>query len=224
MRTMETPVTGTVAKAADRYAIDVMGIPSLTLMERASSFVASYIRDTCPGKDVLIVCGMGNNGADGICIARMLKESGFDPLVICCGNGWKGTWEYYRQLSEYRRIQGRILPASQTEDGLPDADVLVDAIFGIGLKREVGGEYGKLIGMMNRHGGWKISVDVPSGINADSGEKMGICFAADMTFTFGRNKTGLVSGEGAAAAGEVTICDIGIPGEAYEQALKNCGG
>ena len=171
---------------------------------------------------MLIACGMGNNGADGICIGRILKENGFDPLVICCGNAWKGTWEFYRQLSDYRRAGGRFMPAlDMREDFLPDADVLVDAVFGIGLKREVGGAYYDLIERMNRHGGLKISVDVPSGINADTGEKMGICFAADRTFTFGRNKTGLIMGEGPAASGNVTVCDIGISDIAYKQALQS---
>ena len=219
---MSEAVTGTIAKAADRYAIDRLGIPSLELMERASTFVAEHIIKNCPGKEVLIICGMGNNGADGICIGRILKENGFNPLVICCGSAWKGTWEFYRQLSDYRRAGGRLMPAADVREGLlPDADVLVDAVFGIGLKREVGGEYYDLIERMNRHGGVKISVDVPSGINADNGEKMGICFAADRTFTFGRNKTGLLTGEGPAASGNVTVCDIGIPDEAYEQALQS---
>ena len=218
---MSEAVTGTIAKAADRYAIDRLGIPSLELMERASTFVAEHIIKNCPGKEVLIICGMGNNGADGICIGRILKENGFNPLVICCGSAGKGTWEFYRQLSDYRRAGGRLLPAADVREGLPDADVLVDAVFGIGLKREVGGEYYDLIERMNRHGGLKISVDVPSGINADNGERMGICFAADRTFTFGRNKTGLLTGEGPAASGNVTVCDIGIPDEAYEQALQS---
>ena len=214
---MNETVTGTLAKAADRYAIDVLGIPSLVLMERASAYVAEYIIKNHPGKEILLICGTGNNGADGVCIGRMLKESGFDPLVICCGNEWKGTWEFYRQLSDYRRLGGRLLPAAATQENLPDADVLVDAIFGIGLKREIGGAYYDLIVKMNGHRGLKISVDVPSGINADTGEKMGICFAADRTFTFGKNKTGLAAGEGPFASGEVTVCDIGIPEQAYRQ-------
>ena len=211
-------ITGTVAKAADRYAIDVMGIPSLTLMERASSFVAEYMISQFPGADVLIVCGTGNNGADGICIGKMLKRQGFDPLVIAAGNGWKGTWEFFSQLADYRRMGGRILLARDVKDELPKADVLVDAIFGIGLMRDVIGEYRELIEKMNRHPGRKISVDVPSGINADTGSKMGICFRADETFTFGRNKVGLILGDGAHAAGTVSVCDIGIPGEAYAAA------
>ena len=218
---MGEAVTGTIAKAADRYAIDRMGIPSLELMERASAFVAEHIIKNCPGKEVLIVCGMGNNGADGICIGKMLKENGFDPLVICCGSAWKGTWEFYRQLSDYRRAGGRLVPFSDVREDLPDADVLVDAVFGIGLKRDVGGAYYDLIERMNRHRGLKISVDVPSGINADNGQKMGICFIADRTFTFGKNKIGLMTGEGPAASGNVTVCDIGIPETAYEQALQS---
>ena len=108
--------------------------------------------------------------------------------------------------------------ARDVKDELPKADVLVDAIFGIGLMRDVIGEYRELIEKMNRHPGRKISVDVPSGINADTGSKMGICFRADETFTFGRNKVGLILGDGAHAAGTVSVCDIGIPDEAYAAA------
>ena len=224
LASLKPPISGTAAKAADRYAIDVMGIPSLELMERASAHVADHIRKNCPGAGVLIISGMGNNGADGVCIGRMLKESGFDPTILCCGSLWKGTWEFYHQLSEYRRIGGKILPVCGTCDDLPEADVLVDAVFGIGLKRKAEGEYFDLITKMNGHRGLKLSVDVPSGINADTGEKMGTYFIADRTFTFGRNKTGLTSGDGAAAAGKITVCEIGIPEEAYARIMDACLG
>ena len=216
-------ITGTAAKAADRYAIDVLGIPSLDLMEAASSHAAQFIIENCPAQ-VLIICGTGNNGADGVCIGRMLLEHGFDPLVIVAGNIWKGTWEFYRQLSDYRRINGRLMPAGMSEGEagivLPDADILVDAVFGIGLKREVQGTYRELIEKMNQHPAKKISVDVPSGINADTGEEMGAAFRSDITFTFGKNKTGLVTGAGISAAGDVRVCDIGIPEEAYTRGGK----
>ena len=219
---MNSLITGTAAKAADRYAIDVFGIPSLDLMEKASSYVSDYIIKNYQDKEVLIICGSGNNGADGLCIGRMLKGNGFDPLAICCGSGWKGTWEFYRQLSDYRRAGGRIMPAAEAKGSLPDADILVDAVFGIGLGREIKGEYFDIIEQMNTHRGIKISVDVPSGINADTGESMGISFIADRTFTFGRNKTGLDMGEGLRAAGKVTVFDIGIPDQVYEMVSDVC--
>ncbi len=219
MKEFEEIITGTVAKAADRYAIDVMGIPSLVLMEKASFYVADYIAKNHSGASVLIVCGSGNNGADGICIGRMIKERGFDPLVVCGGKPWRGTREFYSQFSGYRRIGGKILPASEAEGDLPETDILVDALFGIGLKRDVTGSYRELIEKMRRHSGVKLCVDIPSGINADTGDEMGISVNGDATFTFGRNKTGLTAGAGKTAAGKVHVCDIGIPEEAYIQAV-----
>ena len=213
-------VTGTEAKAADRYAIDVLGIPSLELMERASAHVADYIAAHYPCTRVVIACGTGNNGADGLCIGRMLKERGYDPTAVCCGNPLKGTWEYLRQLSDFIRTGGRTVPPEEAWAAFAGADVAVDALFGIGLKREVTGIYRNVIEAMNGSGCVRLSVDVPSGINADTGEAMGDAVRADRTFTFGRNKAGLAAGDGKAAAGIVAVCDIGIPEEAWEKALS----
>ena len=217
-------ITGTQAKAADRYAIDVLGIPSLSLMEKASFYIADYVINNHNGAKVLIISGTGNNGADGICIGRMLQENGFLPVVICCGNIWKATWEFYSQLADFKRLGGKIIPYSENMADLPDADVLIDAVFGIGLKREVQGSFKTLIEKMNAHRSIKISVDIPSGINSDTGDEMGISFKADQTFTFGRNKTGLVTGEGVKEAGKIVVCDIGIPEDVYRKVYNGCIG
>ena len=219
-------ISGTIAKQADRYAIDVLGIPSLTLMERASSYVAEYVVNTYPEAQVAILCGTGNNGADGICIARMLKEKGYEPVAITCGNAWKGTWEFLHQLSEYVRIGGSVLAYGQEandalmRESVQKADVIIDALFGIGLKRPVSGGFAKLIENANSTDAHKVAVDIPSGIHADTGEKMGTAFLAEKTFTFGKNKTGLVTGDGKEAAGQVAVCDIGIPEEVYEMLCR----
>ncbi len=272
MDKMSSAVTGTAAKAADRYAIDILGIPSLELMERASRYVTDHIlkhfRDTDPDQPVrvLVMSSVGNNGADGICIARqLLDENGtFHPVVLLCGFLEKATWELLHQLSEYKKRGGEAVFLRPDGSGMPaagrqglsgmmpggektscsklsssddlflcadffsSADVIVDALFGIGLRRPVEGLYQALIEAANAAGPFaacssgpcaarpvKIAVDVPSGINADDGRCMGICFQADVTLTFGRNKTGLMTGAGPDAAGEVTVCDIGIPDEAY---------
>lgn len=218
-------ITGTQAKAADRYAIDELKIPSLDLMERASACVAEEVLQQDPGKRVLVLCGVGNNGADGVCIARMLREAGREVRVLICGDLRKATWEFLWQLASYRKDGGApdyadrdAGEASETklrEPRLPEAEILVDAVFGIGLKRPVEGPYRALLAAAEAHPSYKIAVDVPSGIQADTGEVMGICVHADKTVTFGRNKTGLVTGEGPAAAGEVWVCDIGIPAGVY---------
>lgn len=107
-------------------------------------------------------------------------------------------------------------------DTLPDDDILIDAIFGIGLHREIAGDYRLFIEETNRRShGFVLAIDAPSGINTDTGELMGCGIKADVTITFGRNKTGLVCGAGQELAGRVLVEDIGIPDEAYIEAEKH---
>ncbi len=214
-------ITGTVAKAADRYAMDVMGLKSLTLMETASSKIAEYVTKQYlyqREKKISVLCGVGNNGADGVCAARMLLEEGYQPRVYIVGNMEKASWEFLYQLFYFQQAEGVALP-HRAGDALRDDDILIDAIFGIGLHREIAGDYRAFIEEANRRRhGFVLAIDAPSGINTDTGELMGCGIKADVTITFGRNKTGLVCGAGQNFAGRVLVEDIGIPDEAYIEA------
>ena len=217
-------ITGTVAKAADRYAMDVMGLKSLTLMETASSKIAEYVTKQYlyqREKKISVLCGVGNNGADGVCAARMLLEEGYQPRVYIVGNMEKASWEFLYQLFYFQQAEGVALP-HRVGDALRDDDILIDAIFGIGLHREIAGDYRAFIEEANRRRhGFVLAIDAPSGINTDTGELMGCGIKADVTITFGRNKTGLVCGAGQNFAGRVLVEDIGIPDEAYIEAEKH---
>lgn len=211
-------ITGTQAKAADRYAIDVMGIPSLTLMENASREVAEFIEENYPSEKILILCGTGNNGADGICIANILnadKKINTAPAVVVTGNLEHASWEFLHQLSEYKKA-GFNPVFAHDNDLFKGFDVLVDAVFGIGLKSELREDKAALLNAADS-AGFKhvIAVDMPSGVNSDSGELMGAGIHASTTITFGKMKTGLAEGSGTEYAGEVIVRDIGIPEEAY---------
>ncbi len=210
-------ISGTMAKKADLYAMHVLHLHSLDLMQCASETVYSYIKDTYAPRTVLIVCGVGNNGADGVCIGRIFLQHGVRPAVTVCGDLRKASWEFLYQLAEYRRMDGQVLYYA-TGMPLPEADVLVDAVFGIGLKRPVEGLYRAFIEAAEtadrKH---TVSVDIPSGVDADTGERMGCAIHADATVTFGRNKTGLVQGQGPEYAGDVIIRDIGIPDSVYSR-------
>lgn len=223
MNSDNTIITGTQAKAADRYAIDIMGIPSLTLMETASSKVADLIIARFPASSVLILSGTGNNGADGICIARLLMTSDKftgEVNAVITGNLEHASWEFLHQLSKYKRIGGKF-SFYHGEDTLPSSDVLVDAVFGIGLLTTLREDKAELLRIAdNMQYSHVIAVDMPSGINSDTGELMGAGIHAEATVTFGRLKTGLTTGEGAEYAGEVIVEDIGIPEEAYEHVLS----
>ena len=216
-------ITGTASKKADRYAIDVLGIPSLTLMETASSKVASYIISNFSSSSVLVLSGTGNNGADGICIARLLSEnSSFTGTVqaVVAGNLEHASWEFLHQLAEYKKIGGTI-SYYRNGDTLPSSDVLIDAVFGIGLLSQLREDKKELLSKAdNIHYPHVVAVDIPSGINSDNGELMGAGIHAHTTVTFGRSKTGLITGEGKSYAGDVIVEDIGIPDEAYEHVLS----
>ncbi len=261
-------ITGTVAKAADRYAMDVMGLKSLTLMETASSKVAEYVMKHYPlcGEHDLqsaapimvnegganggaypkrsesdgghlkisVLCGVGNNGADGVCASRMLLGEGYQPQVYIVGNLEKASCEFLYQLCHFQQAGGTVTMYHPDVDTaaddaspfltnrLPDDDILIDGIFGIGLHREIAGDYRTFIEEANRRRhGFVLAIDAPSGINTDTGELMGCGIKADVTITFGRNKTGLVCGAGQNFAGRVLVEDIGIPDEAYEEAERH---
>lgn len=216
-------ITGTTSKRADRYAIEVLGIPSLTLMENASSKVSEHIVNNFPSSSVLVLAGTGNNGADGVCTARILhNDTRFEGQisVIISGNMEHASWEFLHQLSEYRRYGGTY-SFYKENDPLPYAGVLVDAVFGIGLLTPLRENKASLLNKADSmHYSCVIAVDIPSGINSDTGEIMGAGIHADTTITFGRCKTGLVNGEGKELAGRIITEDIGIPDEAYDNVLS----
>ena len=211
-------ITGTVAKAADRYAMDVMGLKSLTLMETASGKIAEYVMKHFPlSHKISVLCGVGNNGADGVCASRILLREGYQPHVYIVGNLEKASWEFLYQLCHFQQAGGAV--TMYRPNTLPDDDILIDGIFGIGLHREIAGDYRLFIEEANRRRhGFVLAIDAPSGINTDTGALMGCGIKADVTITFGRNKTGLVRGAGQKLAGRVLVEDIGIPDEAYIEA------
>lgn len=199
-----------MAKAIDRLTIEDIGISSFVLMERAAMAVAACIcKNSVVGERVLILCGSGNNGADGLVVARILKEMGYvvDVKLMC---GDKGTEEFNTQLKIATKLGISFI------DGVLDLyDIVVDAIFGIGLSRNIEGEISKTIDMFNQYkyrNRLKVfAVDVPSGISADGIKVSDTIFKADYTITFGTNKLGLVAGRNARYAGEIIVADIGFP-------------
>ena len=220
---MNQIISGTTAKKADLIAMQEMGLSSLGLMETASSRIADYIKQKYAdqkGSRILILSGVGNNGADGVAAARMLLEDGFDPEVRIVGKLEKASWEFLFQAVVYQQLDG-LFSLYQPGDVLPDADICVDGIFGIGLHRAVAGDFKSFIDEVNHHQyGEVIAIDAPSGIDTDTGELMGAGIRADVTITFGRNKTGLVTGAGKDYSGQIIIEDIGIPDAAYEKAAE----
>lgn len=199
-------VTAAEMKRCDSYTINHIGIPSLVLMERAALAVRDEILNALPIylKQVVIVAGSGNNGGDGLAVARLLKIAGANVQILNVGNPEHASKEHQVQdrICQYYNI-----PQTTDLTILKDATLIVDAIFGIGINRAVNGHYVDTINAINASDAMKVAIDMPSGINTDTGEAMGVAVNADLTVTFAFNKVGLTKNAGKAAAGRVVIAD-----------------
>ena len=204
---MKYLLTGKQMKAADHYTIEQIGLPSLVLMERASlGVVEELTKRTSSNQKVLIVCCSGNNGGDGYAIARLLHLKGYTVSIYFVGNE--------ESRSEENRLQKQICDYYQipTVNSLSDQEynIIVDAVFGTGLSRNVSGKYAEIIEEMNQISGYKVAVDIPSGINDSTGLVMGTAFCAELTVAIAYIKRGIVLQPGNAYAGVITTVDIGI--------------
>ncbi len=195
----------------EKRTINESGISGEVLMENAGKSAADktekYLGDMF-GKNVLVVCGKGNNGGDGYVIARHLQEKGAHVYVLMCvsrdevrGDAKTMLEKLPRavQFTNLERISGTHF------------DIAVDAIFGTGFKGEIDGVYERAINCINNSGGMVISVDIPSGVNGSTGEVAKVCVRADYTFTFCREKLGHRIYPGKRMCGKTIVCDIGIP-------------
>ena len=197
-------LTTTEMAEADRLAI-TGGIPGIDLMENAGRAVADVAART-QRQRVLVVAGPGNNGGDGFVAARHLSRSGCDVRLSFIGD--RKILKGDAALSA-ERWSGKVEEASPA--GVVDCDLIVDALFGAGLDRDVQGLPRTMIDAMNASGVPVISVDLPSGVNGTSGAVMGAAVRATRTVTFFRRKTGHLLLPGRLHCGAVEVADIGIP-------------
>ncbi len=223
-RIMEYLLNSSQAKAVDTFTIQTTGIPSLVLMERASLAVAGHVRrmaDCMNGHDSLIVsvCGTGNNGGDGIAAARILYCMGYRAAVLLTGDQGKLSADASKQLEIARRIGLTVFDESRH---LPDnTEIIIDAVFGIGLTRDVTGSFADRIREINsfhEHGCKVCAVDIASGIHTDTGAVMGTAVNADITVTFGYKKSGMMLYPGHLYSGEIFCEDIGFDPAALKAA------
>lgn len=195
-------------KSYDKNTIETYRVPSVVLMERAAlACVETLYEEKVPLEKVLVVCGGGNNGGDGYAIARLLLLDGYDVDVVTADTNAKET--------EANRLQREIWQAygKKVYQAIPEHtaySAVIDAVFGVGLSRNIEGKYAEIIVQMNDLSGVKVAVDIPSGISSDNGSVLGTAFHADMTITFAFEKLGTVLWPGNEYAGEVVVRDIGI--------------
>ena len=207
-------VTGAEMKRLDKATMERIGIPSLVLMERAaleSFYVLKEKGLVKRGAKALILAGVGNNGGDGLALARLLCEAGVSVDVALVGDEAKST--------DSRRAQKSILNAYPVcfVNTLEEKayDVVIDALFGVGLSRDLSGEWLQVVEKANALKGAKVALDVPSGVCSEDGRILGAAFMADFTITFGFEKIGLWLYPGCDCAGEIILKDVGISARAF---------
>ena len=203
----------------DRTAIEERGIPSTDLMERAAEALAQAALELAggaPGRAVCF-CGAGNNGGDGIACARLLLEAGLEVRCILVGAREKLTADARAMEARLAAAGGKLEPFAPDDADFAawslEADVMVDAIFGIGLSRPVEGDALIAVHMMNTCPVPVVSADIPSGVETDTGRVLGAAVEADATVTFTLPKAGHYVGRGALCTGKLTVADIGIPAD-----------
>lgn len=207
----------------DRRAVDEFGVASLDLMESAGRQVSEAVvgvLGSAKGKRVVVIAGRGNNGGDGFVAARYLRKAGADVAVLLLAKPAevKGDAKVNLDLLEKEGLAVEsIRSASEAANLLVRSDAVVDAIFGTGLSGEVKGLAAEVIQAINASGRPVIAVDVPSGLDADTGCIWGVCVQADRTVALALPKVGLLTYPGAAHVGELIVADIGIPHQLYDE-------
>jgi ADP-dependent NAD(P)H-hydrate dehydratase / NAD(P)H-hydrate epimerase len=207
-------------KQYDQFAINTWGIPGPVLMENAGRSTYRLLKDEYleSGMVLAVVCGRGNNGGDGFVIARYAARDGFATTVflLCEPSDLKGDALLNMQL--FRSLPGTMVAVSGRElDDLDRFDVIVDAIFGTGLTKEVRGLERQAIDAINGCDATVIAVDIPSGLEAEKAVPLGAAVRATHTYTYGYAKQGQIMYPGALYTGRLTVVDISLPPSAEEE-------
>lgn len=198
----------------DRITIQERGISGYTLMSRAGDAVLQALREAWPkARCVVAVCGAGNNAGDGYVVARLAKEAGLAASVLTLSEPERLRGDASTAYEAARAAEVPI--AAFAPERLEGAEVIVDAILGTGLEREVTGSWRDAIKTINQHSAEVLAVDIPSGLNADSGAIMGIAVHADVTITFIALKQGLFTAQGPSCCGRIRFADLDVPADIY---------
>jgi hydroxyethylthiazole kinase-like uncharacterized protein yjeF len=210
-------------RAFDRFAIERCSVPGLLLMENAGRGAAEIIgARLAPGARVLVACGSGNNGGDGFVVARHLLAAGHAVRVVLFAKEDQLTPDARANWAAWRGVGGEVevcateaeLPRFEQE--LAASDAVIDALFGTGLARDVSGRFRVAIERINQHGlsqqGVPVfALDIPSGLNADTGLALGVAIKASLTVTFGHYKLGLLTSKAPDYTGELALVGLGVP-------------
>ncbi|WP_035767203.1 bifunctional ADP-dependent NAD(P)H-hydrate dehydratase/NAD(P)H-hydrate epimerase [Butyrivibrio sp. NC2002] len=222
-------VSAAEMKRCDEATITEFGISQMVLMERAALSLCAFISKKASRRDkIYVFAGKGNNGGDGIALARLLYQNGFDVTAILTGHrlidGEARSSACNKQLLSAQKYGVTIIDFEDVKkDDLRDADIIVDAILGIGCKRDLEGEYERACKVINdireEKKAFVLAADIPTGINADDGSICKICVKADKTITFGFMKMGLILYPGCEYAGNTDVEPVGITRDGFGDEL-----
>lgn len=205
----------------DRIAIEDRGIPGYTLMSRAGEAAFQLLRQRWPkARRIAVVCGGGNNGGDGYVVARLARQAGLDARIMTLADPESLRGDALTAAQEARAAEAPITAFNVAD--LAEADLLVDAILGTGLEREVSGAWREAIEAMNAHPAAVLALDIPSGLHADTGAALGTAIQAEVTLTFIGLKQGLFTGQGPACCGEIYFTALGAPPDIYPALHPAC--
>ncbi|HHT92104.1 MAG TPA: NAD(P)H-hydrate dehydratase [Clostridiaceae bacterium] len=199
-------------KKIDKYCEETLGLNTIALMENAASSIKDcVVNHAGNSKRIVAICGGGNNGADGLAALRKLGNLGYSVNAIMVGEKANENVELHRRILEKENVEMHKAKSCDIDFVLKDCDVILDCIFGIGFKGEIGEEPARVIDCINRSGKLIISVDMPSGVYGDSGKVSHYCVKADITVVLSDLKTGNVIYPGREYCGKLYVSDIGIP-------------
>ncbi len=218
-------VTAEEMQAVDNYTIETLNIIGRVLMENAGRAVFGEIRgrwSPLPGKRAVVLCGKGNNGGDGFVVARYLQETGVACEICLVGTTGDVRGDAAANYLTLMRLGLAVREITDLET-LPDlrqADFIVDALLGTGVRGPLQGLMAQIVARINESGRPVIAIDLPTGMNTDTGEVAGPCVKARLTVTIGCRKQGLLFSPGREHAGELVVAEIGFPEAAFRQAAE----
>ncbi|HET8942213.1 MAG TPA: NAD(P)H-hydrate dehydratase [Rudaea sp.] len=205
-------------RSFDRSAIETLGIPGYDLMQRAATAAWHVLRAKWPqARRIAVFCGAGNNGGDGYLLACLVREAGLEAFVVELAPPARAG-DAERACAQWRSAGGQTVRADAE---LPLADVHVDALFGTGLTRAIDGDARKLIERLNASGRPLLALDLPSGIDANTGSVLGIAVRATVTISFVAHKRGLFTGAALDHCGEMLLDTLELPDSIFKQTLAD---
>lgn len=202
------------SRELDRLAMTEHGLAGSELMERAGAAAFALLQQRWPdARKITVLCGTGNNGGDGYIIARLARESGLAVKVLALGDAAQVKGDARVARDACRAGDGEILEYSEAL--LPESEIIVDAVFGTGLERDVAGIWAQAIDAVNRLSLPVLAVDLPSGLHADSGRVLGSSIRAEATISFIGLKAGMFTADGPEHCGHIVFDDLGVPAAVY---------